>query len=102
MKYKEIDLAPDGRLLKVEEFALQFVKDVFDIDAVLLTDESSMYDFDAELPEEGNEVIHHTDEYKKKVECLYGVDISDIDGLKIVDIVERILEKQRGGDSVGN
>ena len=94
-KDKKFELAPQDEVDKCLSFAEQFLLEIFDVDGVLLTDESSLYDFDFEFPEDGNFTVkHRTEEYLKKIEYIYGVDVSDVEGLKIYKVVNKILEAQ--------
>ncbi|MGO4500094.1 hypothetical protein AB4114_29890 [Paenibacillus sp. 2RAB27] len=76
--------------------AVQFFKVIFEIDynGIFISDESSMYDFcwtDDSLNEK-----------QLKIAEAYGIDIKDIEGLKIVDILRRIKEAQASKRSVHN
>ena len=74
----EVEFASREKISQFEEFEDQFVRDILGIEWALMTDESSLWDF-------------HTDEnndslYGKICE-IYGVDVSGVEGAKIVDIL---------------
>lgn len=69
-----------------ENEAVHFFNEIFkrDYNELFISDESSIYDFcwtDDML-----------DEKYKQIQEIYGVQIKDIEGLKIVDILQRIRE----------
>ena len=84
-----IKFASTERIYNFDTEAAQFFKAVFAMDYynIFISDESSMYDFcwDDILIEK-----------QKIIQRLYGIDINDFEGLKIVDILERIKGKKGG------
>jgi hypothetical protein len=54
----------------------------------MVTDESSIYDFDCRLTEDG--VKHNTEKALKKIEKIYGVDVSKVKGLLLVGVLAKI------------
>jgi len=98
-KYKNIEVAPDDNIDKYYAFAESFLKEIFGLEPpFLLTDESSLRDFDLEIDFEGDYVIHRTDEYLKKIRYLYDVDVSDVEGLILYKVLEKIVN-DKGGNS---
>lgn len=97
-EYREFEYAPQDNIEKYDAFAEKFMWNIFRIEEFLITDESSLYDFDFEFPKEGDTVIHRTEEYLKKIEYLYGIDVSDVEGLTLWKIFEKIL-KEKGANS---
>ena len=94
-KHRNFEIAPDDNIQKYKEFADKFLLDVFELEeGALLTDESSLYDFDMEIDVADKKVIHHTEEYLKKIEYLYGVDVSNVEGLILYKVVEKILNEK--------
>jgi hypothetical protein len=91
MKFKKIELASTKETDKYDEFAAEFLKKIFGIKNFLITDESSIYDFDFELV---GKVHHNTEKVLKKIKKNYGVDVSKIKGLKLHKIFQMIF-KQR-------
>jgi len=89
---KEIKLASTKIVDKYDKFAVEFLKKIFGIKNFLITDESSIYDFDFELTTK--KVHHNTEKFLKKIEKVYGVDVSKIKGLKLHKILKKILDKK--------
>ena len=77
---REIYLAPQIRIEQYEDIATYFFPKILNrnYEECLITDESSLYDFDKE------EVS------LKRIKKVYGLDVSDIKGLILVKIFERI------------
>ena len=90
MKYKKIEFAPQISVEQFEDIAVDFFPKILDrpYSSVLITDESSIYDFDFELTEE--EVKHDTHPILKKIKDVYKIDVSDIEDLNLCKIFERI------------
>ena len=91
-EFKEIEMAPQISIDQFEDIAADFIPKIFGMayEDVLITDESSIYDFDFELDLKNSRVNHHTEEYLNKIKEVYGLDVSDIKGLLLVKIFERI------------
>jgi hypothetical protein len=87
---KRITIASDRHIRKHEEFAHEFVRKIFGVTVALLTDESSVYDFDFEIDFEKNCVKHNTDRAVIKIQKIYKIDVSDIKDLIIYKILNRI------------
>ena len=93
LKYKRKELAPTVHTEKYQGYIDDLLKRVFGIKGALTTDESSIYDFDFELI--GKEGINHkTKDVLAKIKKLYGVDVSRVRGLHLVDVVKKIIEGQ--------
>lgn len=75
-----------SRIDKVDKEALEFFRDIFEMDyyGMFISDESSIYDFC--LTDE------RLKEIEQKIQVKYGIQINDIERLKIVSILERIQE----------
>jgi hypothetical protein len=82
----KVRFASVSRIDTVEKEAVDFFKDIFDMDyyGMFISDESSMYDFCW-----ADELLN---EKKLKIQEVYGIQIDDIEGLKIVGILEEIKE----------
>lgn len=91
---RTITLASDKHIRRYEWFAQEFVRKIFGVKGALLTDGSSVYDFDFEIDFVNSKVKHQTDRILKKIKRIYKVDVSDIKGLILYKILDRIEEKQ--------
>lgn len=89
----EFELAFQCSIDKYEDLAQEFLNEIFGIEGALVTDESTLTDFDFELT--GETVEHHTQDTLDKIEEVYGIDVSDIEGLVLWKILERIDERQK-------
>jgi len=87
---KRIELAPDCKIVKRGKLAYEFLWRVFGIKGALLTDLSSLYDFDSQIDFRNETVKHETEMALKKIKKIYGVDVSDIKGLVLYKILDRI------------
>ena len=80
-----IEFAACDRVDRHGELASIFLKRVFGMDSVWISDESTLWDF-------------HTDETNEnlanKIKAIYGVDVSDISSGNLADIFDRIAEHQ--------
>jgi len=86
----DIELAPQFSVEQYEDIARGFFPRILDMDYddVLITDESSIYDFDFELTED--RVDHQTSGILNKIKSEYNLDVSDVEDLLLVKIFERI------------
>ena len=75
----ELELAPHSAIDALGELPYEFLYKVFKIKAALITDQSSLWDFEKERPA----VIYG-------IKLLYGVDVSDIDSGNLVEVLHRI------------
>jgi hypothetical protein len=91
-KIKGIEFASDKKISKHGELAYEFVRKIFGVKGALLSDMSSVYDFDFTIDFEKNAVQHATEKILKKIKRIYGVDVSDIKGLLIYKILDRIVK----------
>jgi nitrogen fixation-related uncharacterized protein len=75
-----------------EDIAVAFFPAILNMkyEDVLITDESSLYDFDSEIDFENSKVTHRTQDCLGKIKGVYGIDVSDIKDLLLVKIFERI------------
>jgi len=71
-----------------EDIANHFIPKIVGIDRFLITDESSLLDFNFEIVD--GKVKRETNNVFKKIEEIYGVDVSDIDDLNLMSIFERL------------
>jgi hypothetical protein len=94
-KIKKFELAPDKNIHKHGNFAYEFCQKIFGVKGALLTDESSVYDFDFTLDFDAKKVQHETEKCLKKIKRIYGVDVSGIKGLIIYKILDRINHETR-------
>jgi len=83
-KYKKIEYAPQISVEQFQDVADIFMKQILDMSPgdYLITDESSIDDFDVQ--------IDSTENILKKIKQIYSVDVSDIEGLLLVKIFERL------------
>jgi hypothetical protein len=91
---KRITIASDKHIQKHYEFAQEFIRKIFGVRGALLTDESSVYDFDFEIDFINDCVKHHTDRAVIKINKVYKVDVSDIKGLVLYKILNRIKKER--------
>ena len=82
----EIEMASQIGIDAYQDIADVFLREVFDTEGALITDESSLTDFlclcdDRETAKK---------ECLEKVEKLYGIDVSDVEGLLLLKIFERL------------
>lgn len=82
-----IEFAPQFSVDTYEDIARVFFPKIFgmDYEDVMITDESSIYDFDFEL-----NVDHQTGDILNKIKSEYNLDVSDVEDLLLVKIFERI------------
>jgi hypothetical protein len=81
-----IEFASQEQLSRYPELEEEFVTRVLQLDWVLMTDESSLWDFHGE---EDNA------EYYRRIKEVYGVDVSDVPGARIAGILAKIAESRR-------
>jgi len=106
-EFKKIEIAPNVGIEQYLDMVDSFVKEIFDIDeGCLVTDESSLTDFlecvgpafktieEAREYVPTNEEIEQYEKQKrdmlKKIEDVYGVDVSDIEDLNLMEVLQRI------------
>ena len=95
LKIRKFELAPDKGIEKLGGMPYEFLRKVFGVKGALLTDESSIYDFDFTLDFDKKKVQHTTEKYLKKIKRMYGVDVSDVKGLTIVGVIKKIIAEQK-------
>jgi hypothetical protein len=76
-----IQVAPASRVDAHPELAEDFIQRVLEIDWALITDESSLWDFNAG---ENNAPLF------ARIKDIYGIDVSDIQSARLCEIFERI------------
>ena len=86
---RKIEFAAQVAIVQYEELMDGLLRRVFGIEGAWVSDESSLNDFDFVLEEDGN-VEHETEEALARIKKIYGVDVSDVEGLNMVKICERI------------
>jgi hypothetical protein len=87
-KIKKIEIAPSFEIEQSQDFVDEFLYKIFGIKGALVTDESSLYDFDFEF--ENDKIKHRTKETLDKIKKVYSVDVSDIEDLNLSKILQRI------------
>lgn len=89
-KIKKFEWASQEGVDSYSHIAERFFPRIFGMayEDVLITDESSIYDFDFELV--GDKIDHKTEKVLKKIKKVYGIDVSDVKGLILVDIFRKI------------
>jgi hypothetical protein len=90
--YDEIEISPQISVDQFEDIAVAFFPAILDMEYkdVLITDESSLYDFDSEIDPDSKRVIHRTQERLDRIKKVYKIDVSDIEDLFLIKIFERI------------
>ena len=78
-----------------------FMLRVFGLNSMdfILTDMSSIYDFDFEICHDKKSVVRDTDFYLDLILDIYGIDAREVEDLYIVDIIYMMICK---GDSFGS
>lgn len=76
-----IEFASQNLISKYEELEKDFVSRILNIDWAWISDESSLWDFHAD---------ENNDKYFRRIQAVYGVDVSDVRGAMIVGILEKI------------
>lgn len=95
-KYKKIVIAPQIDIESYHDIATEFFPKILDMDYenVLLTDESSIYDFTCVFGENEEESENLTEKNEdriiEKIKEVYNIDISDIKNGYLVEIFRRI------------
>lgn len=85
-KGEKIEMAPQVLTSQYEDIANHFIPKVCNIKRFVITDESSLLDFNSEIEEEKRE----TDKALEKIKSIYGVDVSDVEKLNLIKIFERL------------
>jgi len=82
-----LEFASSDRVSQYEDIAAEFFEKILELDysECFISDESSLWDFHAD---EDNK------EFEKKIESVYGIDVSDIESGNLVAIFQRISEKR--------
>jgi len=88
MNFKKIEFASTVLTEQYEEIADHFFPAIFGITSFMLTDESSLDDFNFFIVDGKIEREEHRG--MKKVEEVYGVDISDVEDLNLNEIFKRL------------
>ena len=83
---QHIEFAPTIEIERYEQIATDFFEKILDMDyhQCFVSDESSLWDFQTEETDAS---------YHRKINEVYGVDISDIESGELVQIFQRIAEK---------
>lgn len=84
-----IEFAPRDRIAANLALTDEFISSILGLEEVWISDESSLWDFSLGAPIE---------EYIAKIRSHYGIDVTDIPGANLAEILERIAqsrEKQR-------
>ena len=94
VKVTKIEYPPDDKVNEHEELLCEFMKKIFGINSFLVTDESSLSDFDCTI--EKSKVVHRKEKILKKIKRIYGVDVSDVKGLYLHEVLDRIHKEKKG------
>lgn len=81
---REIEFAPQVVIEQYYDLVDIFLKEVFDVEGAWISDESSLYDFPFVEEDEDEEPT------LDKIKRIYEVDVSDIEKLNLVKVLERI------------
>lgn len=92
LKLKKILFAPRKSVHKYHDEMKELIESLFgyDIDAIFVSDKSSLYDFLSV-----NNDVKTIKNIIKKVHRLYGMDITPVKGSAIVDVVVYMLKKDK-------
>jgi len=88
LNFKEIEIAPHVLVEQYDDVANHFIPTILGIKGFLITDESSLLDFNFEITRDG--LKRETDKNLEKVKKVYGVDISDIEDFNLMEIFKRL------------
>ncbi len=78
----KLEFAASERIDRHAQLRTEFVEHILCLPWAFISDESSLMDFDSENPTPQQLV--------ERIKSYYGVDVSDVPGAKIVDILDRI------------
>jgi hypothetical protein len=81
-----LEFASQERIAANSALANEFLQSVLEHGEAWISDESSLWDFASG---------HSLDDYYAKIRSLYGVDVSDIPGGNVADILERIAQSKQ-------
>lgn len=92
---KKIKWIPHDVIDSYAYIAIDFFPKIFEMSYhdVLVTDESSVYDFDFELT--SDTIVHKTAPVIDKIKEIYGVDVIGMNKLLLVDIFKKIAENKK-------
>jgi hypothetical protein len=84
--YKGIEFASSEKIERFPDIEKDFIAHILNVEWAWLTDESSLWDFSQD---------ETLDEFYSCIRTRYAVDVSDIEGAKLVSIFERIDRTER-------
>ena len=87
-----LEFASQERASANSALADEFLKSVLGHDEAWISDKSSLWDFASG---------HSLDDYYAKISLLYGVDVSDIAGGNLAEIIERIAQSKKNQMEAG-
>ena len=87
-----LEFASQARISANAVLANEFLKSVLGHDEAWISDKSSLWDFASG---------HSLDDYYVKISLLYGVDVSDIAGGNLAEIIERIAQSKKNQMEAG-
>ena len=94
LKFKSIELAPTAGIDVYEDLAQEVVKKCCGVKGgALVTDETELTDFDFRIGKDKNgklKVTHETEKTLAKVKKIYGIDVSGIKNLNLLEICKYI------------
>lgn len=85
----KFEVAPQIAVDQYSEIAYDLLKRVFGIEEAFISDESDLNDFYFDKDEENRK--RKMEEFLKKIEELYGVDVSDVPYLNLAVACQRII-----------
>ncbi len=86
--FNEIEIAPQVLADQYEDIANHFIPQIIGVKGFLITDESSLLDFNFEIVD--GKIKRETKKTLKKIKKIYDVDVSDIKDLNLMKIFERL------------
>ena len=94
-KIKKIEWPSHDVVDSYSYIAIDFFPQIFGMSFydVLITDESSIYDFDFELT--SDTIVHKTAPVIDRIKEVYGVDVIGMNKLLLVDIFKKIAESKK-------
>lgn len=87
-KYDKIEFASQILVEQYEEIADHFLPAIFGIKEFFISDESSLDDFNFEIVD--GQIEREREKVSQKIKEIYGIDVSDVEGLNLMKIFERL------------
>jgi len=90
MEVKKIEFPSTKKIDKFGPLLPEFMEKIFGIKSYLVTDESSLYDFDFTLAK--SPIVHNTNRILKKIKKIYGIDVSKVKNLTLHGVLRLVAK----------